>query len=157
MKRPKLSFFQVALLSLVFFSSDFFLKNFLLFKLPLNRPKPLIDNLVFLRLVYNRGAAFGILKGKTDFLVLIGIIFIIILIIWIVKSRFTLLEKIFLSMILGGALSNLYDRIFLGAVIDYIDLKFWPVFNLSDSFISAGCLFFLMQYLREIKCRRKNL
>ena len=50
-------------------------------------------------------------------------------------------------MILGGALCNLYDRIFSGYVVDYIDLGWWPVFNLSDSLISVGCTLMVITYL----------
>jgi signal peptidase II len=42
------------------------------------------------------------------------------------------------GLIIGGALSNLFDRVFLGYVVDYIDLRVWPVFNLSDSCITVG-------------------
>ena len=43
-----------------------------------------------------------------------------------------------LVLILGGALGNLYDRIALGFVVDFIDLRVWPVFNAADSFITVG-------------------
>jgi len=122
-----------------------------------NKPYSLIGNVVVLRLVYNRGAAFGILQGKTFFLIFVGIIFLIFFLVWIARARFSWKELGFLGMILGGALSNLYDRIFLGAVVDYIDLRFWPIFNLSDTFISLGCLFLLIGYFKQAKCKRKVL
>ncbi len=49
-----------------------------------------------------------------------------------------LLPKLSFGLILGGALSNLFDRIFYGYVVDYIDIRIWPVFNLSDMCISIG-------------------
>ena len=52
-------------------------------------------------------------------------------------------EKIALAFILSGAISNLADRIMHGCVIDFIDLRVWPVFNLADVYITMGILFLL--------------
>ncbi len=49
-------------------------------------------------------------------------------------------HKIFIVLIFAGAISNLIDRIRLGCVVDYIDLKFWPVFNLADVYITVGVI-----------------
>ncbi|MCF7887291.1 MAG: signal peptidase II, partial [Candidatus Omnitrophica bacterium] len=48
-----------------------------------------------------------------------------------------------------GAFSNLIDRLMLGAVVDYIDLRFWPVFNLSDSCITIGAILLIIDSLRK--------
>ncbi|MCK5081032.1 MAG: signal peptidase II [Candidatus Moranbacteria bacterium] len=50
----------------------------------------------------------------------------------------------FLLLVLAGALSNLIDRLFLGGVVDYLSILNFPIFNLADSFISLGFLFFLL-------------
>ena len=55
------------------------------------------------------------------------------------------------GLVLGGALSNLCDRLFLGFVIDYIDLRWWPVFNLSDSCISVGISLLLLESIFSAK------
>jgi len=157
LRGSRVSYLVILFFSLLFFSSDFLLKKYLLANFIFNKPYPLIGDIVLLRLVYNRGAAFGILKGNTLFLIFIGLVFVIFFIIWIFKADFSLKEKIFLAMILGGALSNLYDRVFLGAVVDYIDLGFWPVFNLSDTFITLGCIFFIFRHLRINRWRKENL
>jgi len=52
-------------------------------------------------------------------------------------------ELLSFSFIFGGALANLWERVFLGYVVDYLDLGFWPVFNLADSFITLGCVFLI--------------
>ena len=54
-----------------------------------------------------------------------------------------------LLLILSGAIVNLIDRIFFGCVIDFIDLKIWPVFNLADSFITLGVILFFLVYLKK--------
>jgi signal peptidase II len=52
-------------------------------------------------------------------------------------------------LILAGAFSNIIDRLALGCVADFIDLKFWPVFNLADVFVSAGVIMLLLNYLKK--------
>ena len=146
----------IIFLTIIFFSADFFLKKIIEQKFSFNTSYPLIKNVVSLRIVHNTGAAFGILRGETLFLVFLGIIFLAIFLFWVFRQKYTASGKVFLSMILGGALCNLYDRIFLGYVIDYIDLGWWPVFNLSDSFITVGCSFFIVSYLCENAGKKKT-
>jgi signal peptidase II len=52
------------------------------------------------------------------------------------------------GLILGGAFSNLFDRIWYGYVIDYLDIHIWPVFNLSDTAITVGVGLFLLNSFR---------
>jgi len=52
----------------------------------------------------------------------------------------------FLILILSGAVSNIVDRLRFGCVVDFIDLKFWPVFNLADIFIVLGAIFLLVRW-----------
>ena len=54
------------------------------------------------------------------------------------------LEKLSLSLILGGAVGNLIDRIWLGYVVDFIDIRIFPVFNLADIFINIGVICFII-------------
>ena len=54
-----------------------------------------------------------------------------------------------LLLILSGAIGNLIDRIFFGCVIDFINLKIWPVFNIADSFITLGVIVILLVYLKK--------
>lgn len=58
------------------------------------------------------------------------------------------LTNIPLVLIMAGGVSNIIDRIHLGCVIDFMDLKFWPIFNLADVFITAGVILLIMQNLR---------
>ncbi|MCX6763646.1 MAG: signal peptidase II [Candidatus Moranbacteria bacterium] len=54
-----------------------------------------------------------------------------------------------LILILSGAISNLIDRLYYGCITDFIDLKFWPVFNLADSFIVIGIFLLIIQNLKS--------
>ncbi len=102
-----------------------------------------------INLVWNEGIAFGLLSFDKVYLynlLTISIIVLIIIIFFmILKNRG--LKKYSLLMVLGGALGNLYDRIYFKAVPDFIDFHIgnfhWFIFNVSDIFISLGVLFLI--------------
>lgn len=113
-----------------------------------------IPGLFDLVLVWNTGAAFGILGQAPELIrkvVLVGssTIAAIITTIYAIKKHTQLskLEIISLGLIAGGALGNLYDRLFLGAVRDFLDFYIkdhhWPAFNIADASISVGIGIFL--------------
>lgn len=54
--------------------------------------------------------------------------------------------SVFILLVLAGSFSNIIDRLRLGCVTDFIDLKFWPVFNLADIFIVLGTVFLLVRW-----------
>ena len=97
-----------------------------------------------IRLIWNEGIAFGLFSFDQNNLynILSAIIFFVILIIfiWIIRSKG--LKKYSLIIILSGALGNFCDRIFYGAVPDFIDFHVgnfhWFIFNVSDIFITIG-------------------
>ncbi|MFH0930193.1 MAG: signal peptidase II [Candidatus Moraniibacteriota bacterium] len=62
-------------------------------------------------------------------------------------------QKIFLIFIFSGAISNILDRVRLGCVVDYIDLKFWPVFNLADVYIAVGTILIALAITRNKNTR----
>ena len=112
-------------------------------------------------LIWNEGIAFGLLsfdeKKLYNYLTLIILIVVVIIFFMLLKSHG--LKKYGLLMIFGGALGNLYDRIFYQAVPDFIDLHInnfhWFIFNIADIFITTG--FFLMIFLELIvKDRHEN-
>jgi|SRR3989344_3550152 len=95
--------------------------------------------------VKNYGAAFGILQGYTTFLIIMSLAIIAICFYYYKYKEL----KLGLSFILAGAISNLIDRIFLGYVRDFIDLKFFPVFNLADSFNVIGVILLIYLNLKN--------
>jgi signal peptidase II len=66
------------------------------------------------------------------------------------------LQKLGLIFILSGAASNMIDRTVQGCVIDFIDLKFWPVFNLADTYITIGIVIFLISKILSTKHEIRN-
>ena len=113
-----------------------------------------------INLVWNEGIAFGLLSFEKDYLynllTILIIVLIIIIFFMILKSKG--LKKYSLLMVLGGALGNLYDRIYFNAVPDFIDFHIgnfhWFIFNVSDIFISLGIL--LLISLELIKNKKEK-
>ena len=112
-----------------------------------------------IRLIWNDGIAFGLLSfnEKIFYNALTFLILIIILIIFFMLSKSNGIKKFSLMMILGGAIGNVYDRIFYGAVPDFIDFHIgnfhWFIFNVADIFITLGVIFMI---IIEITGNNKN-
>ncbi|MAG16269.1 signal peptidase II [Candidatus Woesearchaeota archaeon] len=94
----------------------------------------------------NTGIAFGLLKGNNLLLSAVSAIVAISIIVYHKKLE-TDLEKIAVSLILGGTLSNLIDRLLRGAVLDYIQVPFIPTFNIADAALTAGAALIITGYL----------
>jgi signal peptidase II len=109
-------------------------------------------------LVWNSGIGFGILQLEANiFYLLISIIITainLILIYWMLSSS-NYLESIFISIILGGASGNLFDRYYYSSVPDFIDLHYesfhWFTFNIADIFITTGIIGLIIIDLFKIK------
>lgn len=111
---------------------------------------PVIKGVFHLTYVENTGAAFGMLQGNTWFLILTSALVsaVVAYLIWKIKpeNRYV---KISLALILGGALGNLVDRVLLGYVVDFLDFRIWPVFNIADSCVVVGAI--LLGYFVVVK------
>ena len=112
-------------------------------------------------LIWNEGIAFGLLSfnEKIFYNLLTFIILIIILIIFFMVLKSYGFKKYSLLMILGGALGNVYDRIFYGAVPDFIDFHIgnfhWFIFNFADIFITIGVVFMILLEIKDTKKEKK--
>jgi signal peptidase II len=108
----------------------------------LNQSLPIIKGVFHLSLVHNRGAAFGILKNQVLLFIITSIIAIVLIYFNLKKIGYKKLSiySVSLSLILAGALGNLIDRLFLGYVVDFLDFRIWPVFNVADSSITIGAI-----------------
>jgi len=114
-------------------------------------------------LVFNRGAAFSFLADaagwQRELLAAIAVIASVVIVALIVRSPFERLFCAGLALILGGALGNLWDRIALGYVVDFLDFHafgwHWPAFNLADSAISIGAVLLIADGFRAGKPKRR--
>ncbi len=112
-----------------------------------------INDFINLNLIWNTGVGFGLLNFNSTLFynlvtALVGLIITILLFISIKLAR---IDKIIFSMIIGGALGNLYDRLTFKAVPDFIDFHYenfhWFTFNVADIFISFGVICYLIRGL----------
>lgn len=115
-----------------------------------------IPNLFDFEYLENTGAAFGIFKDKTYILAIFSIIVIIGLIIYTFKfSSKKILERIAISLIISGAIGNLFDRLYFNYVIDFIYLHYngysFPVFNVADILVSVGTALLAIYLVKDVK------
>ena len=102
-------------------------------------------------LVFNTGISYGLFSGGGDFqkwfLISLSIL-IIIFLLSLIRNESTILSKLSISFIIGGALGNVLDRFTYGAVVDFISLHAkgfsWYIFNIADMFIVLGVILFIL-------------
>jgi signal peptidase II len=149
--------FHVSLvLALVVLVIDFATKRWVELELVYDQ-QILLTSFLNLVLTYNAGAAFSFLSNESGWQrwLFSGIaICASVLIIYLLRKHTS--EKLFcvaLSFILGGALGNLWDRITLGYVVDFLDFHYsgyhWPAFNVADSLIFVGALLLIFESFRH--------
>jgi len=114
-------------------------------------------------LVHNRGAAFSFLASASGWQRELFIAVAVIASAWVVyllrKHPSQTLFCLALSLILGGAIGNVIDRVLVGAVVDFLDFhmagRHFPAFNLADSVISCGAVLLVWDSLRPTAGRRE--
>ena len=128
-----------------------------------DRPPIEVTPFFNLVLLYNRGAAFSFLASAAGWQreLFIGIAAVASLWILFLLKRHSrqVLFCVALSMILGGAISNVIDRLMIGAVVDFLDFHayghHWPAFNAADSAITCGAALLIWDGLRSSRQQRK--
>ena len=123
----------------------------------LTRQVVIVPGFLDLVSVYNRGVAFGMFNNgqcifrSTLLTVLSVAVFIILFFVYLFSKDMTRLSMVALSMIMGGAVGNVIDRIRLGYVVDFIDVfvknTHWPAFNVADSAITVGAVLLAIDLL----------
>lgn len=142
----------VIVLSTFIFLADRLLKILVFSNLNIGDSIPLIPGVVHITPVENTGVAFGLLENldPSVFIFITFVSIFLVIIYFFVKKPNSFLAISALSIICGGALGNLFDRFFYGHVLDFIDLRIWPVFNIADAAISIGAvLLFVYLFKRE--------
>ncbi len=108
--------------------------------------------------VQNSGIAFGLFASATSIVIVLAAVAVAWMLLFFARSgsRHPVLP-VGLGLVIGGSASNLVDRIRLGHVTDFLDVRFWPAFNLADTFIVVGVAILLMTLVstdREPRRRR---
>ena len=116
-----------------------------------------INEYLNINLVWNTGIGFGLLSYSSELLynMLTILIFLVIMFLFYFALISNLKDKIAVSIIIGGACGNFYDRIIFNAVPDFIDLHVgsfhWFTFNVADIFITIGIILYVMLEIRKNK------
>jgi signal peptidase II len=113
---------------------------------------------VSFRLTYNSGAAFSSGRGLTPFITALVVIVLIVLV-GVARSATTTLGLVALGLVIGGAAGNLIDRLVRdngGAVIDFIDFEWWPVWNVADAAVVIGAVLLILSQRGRPESRRAD-
>jgi signal peptidase II len=123
------------------------------------RPAEPVEVLPFLNFTYlrNTGIAFSLFHGTNSILVWVNAAVILFLmgILYSSKDEPKSLRAAY-ALIMGGAISNLWDRIAYGAVVDFIDFEIWPVFNIADMAITAGAVLIAYNLISAYREKKRN-
>lgn len=92
----------------------------------------------------NTGISFGMFQNTSIYVATISVFVLVLL--YIFRKEFKNYEA-FLMLIIAGIIGNLFDRVLLGYVIDFIDLVWWPVFNIADSLIFIGVFGYIIKQI----------
>ena len=145
---------EVLLLSFAFVVVDQVIKFFLSNRLMVNQTIILIRNSLSITLTHNTGAAFSLFSGSKYFLIGIGILVFIGLIIYYNSIKdVDDLDAFIFSLLFGGIVGNLIDRIIYGYVIDYVSLTFggyyFPIFNFADVCIVFAVVLIICRMIKD--------
>ena len=125
-------------------------KSWALTRLDGGRDIDVLGGFVTFRLTLNPGGAFGLGRRFPEFFLIATIVVIVLLVAWLGRTRESSMS-IPLGLVLGGGIGNLIDRAVRdlgGRVVDFVDLGWWPVFNVADSCIVIGVLIVMVQGFR---------
>ncbi|PRO65304.1 signal peptidase II [Alkalicoccus urumqiensis] len=122
---------------------------------------PLITNILYLTSHRNEGAAFGILQGQQWLFYIVTVVVVIFLIYLLQKNgEEGRLYKIALALVLGGAIGNFIDRVYMGAVVDFVDVYIgsynYPIFNVADSALVVGVIMIIIFTFLDEKRQEKS-
>ncbi len=111
----------------------------------------LIPHFFYLTHIRNSGVSFGLLKDKIPFVFYLGMSLLAIgmLALFLHREQGNRNQRIATGLIAGGILGNLIDRVRFGAVVDFLDFRVWPIFNLADSAITIGIIILLIWEIKK--------
>lgn len=138
MSKKSIVVFSIALLIVIL---DQLTKYTIKQSLQLNQSIPVIKNIFHLTYITNTGSAFGLFKGFNFIFILFSVIVVVAILHYLKKIKNN--EKALqfsVGLLLGGTIGNLIDRLLHDAVIDFIDFRIWPVFNIADSAVTISII-----------------
>ncbi len=137
--------------------SDQIIKNHVVGTMALYESIPVLQDIFHITYIHNTGAAFSLMAGKISVLILLPLFMIIAAVVFmlIMRKKGHPLMMTSVALIAGGGIGNLIDRIALGYVVDYLDFRVFPIFNLADIAVCVGCGL-LVLYVLFFDGKQKN-
>lgn len=141
--------------AIVVLIADQLTKRFVLHSFFPNESRVAIPHVLWWTYVQNTHGAFGLFGDSAILLIVMALV--VLGVFWIAfrdAARQSLTVRVAFGAIVGGAIGNIIDRIHYHFVVDFIDLRWWPVFNIADSCISIGVIALVLVSLRSESIRR---
>ena len=139
---------KIGIISLIVIIIDRILKVLVTNNFVLNVRNKIIDGFFYITNCHNEGEAFSLFSGNVLFLIFITLIVLFLIYRTINKENVNKIGILAYGLLLGGILGNLYDRIFYGYVIDYLDFRIFnfnfAIFNLADAAIVVGAILLIV-------------
>lgn len=140
------------LIAAMFFAADFMTKISAVRCLTEVSTMPILENIMHLTYVENRGIAFGMFSGGRVVFICVSIAVMVVLTIMLFKTKKedrSVWQKLGTAMVLSGAAGNLFERITKGYVVDFIDFRLidFPVFNIADIAVCVGVVLLVIHFL----------
>ena len=143
------------LCTVLLFAADQVSKQLVVSRILPGHSVPFLGGYVSLAPIRNTGLVMGFLPNFSHFTILITVLVLIVFILsWLTKFRKR--GNLGITFIIAGAAGNLWDRVLRGAVIDFIGIGVWPMFNLADVFIIVGAILTVCTLLFSQKNVRHN-
>lgn len=132
------------------FILDYLTKRYVESHLYLGQVVPVIPGVFDFAYIRNSGAAFGILRGQTFFLVAVTVAVLAFVALYgDTLARMGPAARVGVGLVVGGSAGNLVDRITYGGVVDFLHVHHWPVFNVADSSVVVGGVLIAWTLMRE--------
>jgi len=149
---------RLALIMLVTLLLDQFSKYLITSRMLLGESLPIFPPVFYITYILNPGAAFGILANRTNFFIVLSLLVIVaVLVMYRYLPKGKTLMTLAIGLVVGGALGNLIDRVRLGHVIDFLDFRVWPIFNLADAAIVIGAVLIIIDIWRSDKVKQQRV
>lgn len=138
---------------------DQLIKFFIRTNMEVHQTIPVIEDVFHITYVQNTGAAFSMFSGHTSVLAVITIIATLAILFYMHKVRSSAHSSLLwsLALIIAGGIGNIIDRISLKYVVDFLDFRIWPVFNIADICVCVGCgLLIFYAFVIEPKLQKET-